>query len=126
MGPKIHSLQARPFRLTSPNNKKEEKKEYILMQMSRARKTEIKAKTAKIVETIGKSSTNTGAPEVQIALITNRINELAPHFQKNAKDHASRRGLLRLVGQRRSLLTYLKRKDEAKYNALLAQLELRK
>lgn len=96
------------------------------MQMGRARKTEIKAKKAKTVETFGQSTTNTGAPEVQVALITNRINELTSHFQKNAKDHSSRRGLLKLVGQRRKLLDYLKSRDQAKYSAVLSQLDLRK
>jgi small subunit ribosomal protein S15 len=96
------------------------------MQMGHARKTEKKEKTASLVKTFGKTETNTGSPEVQVALITNRINTLNPHFQKNKKDHHSRTGLLRLVGQRRRLLNYLKSKDEGKYTALLAQLDLRK
>jgi small subunit ribosomal protein S15 len=96
------------------------------MQMGKVRKTELKEKTASIVKTFGKAETNSGSTESQIALITNRINVLAPHFQSHVKDHASRRGLLRLVGQRRRLLNYLKSKDESKYTALLTQLELRK
>jgi len=96
------------------------------MQMGHARKTEIKEKKAKLVKTFGKSESNTGSPEVQVALITDRINTLNPHFQKNKKDHASRLGLLKLVGQRRRLLNYLKSTDESKYVALLAQLDLRK
>ena len=96
------------------------------MQMGHARKTEIKEKTASLVKTFGKSETNTGSPEVQVALLTHRINTLNPHFQKNKKDHHSRLGLLKLVGQRRRLLNYLKSKDEAKYVAVLAQLDLRK
>ena len=96
------------------------------MQMGKARKTELKEKTAQIVKTFGGSAANCGSTETQIALITNRINTLQPHFQTNAKDHHSRRGLLRLVGQRRRLLTYLKSKNETKYNELLVALELRK
>jgi small subunit ribosomal protein S15 len=96
------------------------------MQMGKARKTEIKAKKANLVQTFGKTSANTGTTEVQIALITDRINTLTPHFQKHSKDHASRLGLLKLVGQRRRLLNYLKSKDEKGYSALLSKLELRK
>ena len=96
------------------------------MQMGQARKTEIKAKKANMVKGFGKESTNTGSTEVQIALITDRINTLNPHFQSHSKDHASRTGLLRLVGQRRRLLNYLKSQDEARYTQLLAKLELRK
>lgn len=96
------------------------------MQMSTARKTATKEKVAKLVKAFGNSATNTGAPEVQVAIITDRINHLNGHFQTNAKDHHSRLGLLKLVGQRRRLLNYLKSKDEAKYTALLAKLELRK
>jgi small subunit ribosomal protein S15 len=94
--------------------------------MGTARKTEKKEKTAAIVKTFGKTDTNVGSTEVQIALITGRINELHPHFQKHAKDHHSRLGLLKLVGQRRRLLNYLKSKDEAKYAEVLKTLELRK
>jgi small subunit ribosomal protein S15 len=96
------------------------------MQVGTARKTETKAKIEQIVQSFGKSTANTGSPEVQIAIITDRINSLAPHFKSNAKDHASRRGLLKLVGQRRSLLKYLKTKDEARYTEVLTRLELRK
>jgi len=96
------------------------------MQMGKARKTQIKAKKANLVQTFGTKGTNTGTTEVQIALITDRINTLTPHFQKHSKDHASRLGLLKLVGQRRRLLNYLKARDEAGYNQLLSKLELRK
>ena len=96
------------------------------MQMGKARKTEKKENTAKLVQTFGKAETNTGSTEVQVALITNRINTLNPHFQKNKKDHHSRTGLLKLVGQRRRLLNYLKSKDETKYASLLTALGLRK
>ena len=96
------------------------------MQMGKARKTEKKENTANLVKTFGKTETNTGSPEVQVALITDRINTLNPHFQKNKKDHHSRTGLLKLVGQRRRLLNYLKSQDETKYAALLSALGLRK
>ena len=96
------------------------------MQMGKARKTEIKAKKANLIQTFGTTGANTGSTEVQIALITDRINTLNPHFQEHSKDHASRLGLLKLVGQRRRLLNYLKSQDESRYSQLLTKLELRK
>ncbi len=96
------------------------------MQMGTTRKTEAKEKIAKIVKTFGKTETNTGSTEAQIALITDRINSLHPHFEQHKKDNHSRRGLLKLVGQRRKLLKYLKAKDETSYSQILAKLELRK
>jgi small subunit ribosomal protein S15 len=69
---------------------------------------------------------DTGSTEVQIALLTNRINELNKHFVTNKKDHSSKRGLMKLVGSRRSLLTYLKRKSEQQYKALIERLGIRR
>ena len=69
---------------------------------------------------------DTGSPEVQVAILTTRINNLAPHFKGNHKDNHSRRGLLAMVNKRRSLLDYLKRQDVARYNALIQKLGLRK
>ena len=69
---------------------------------------------------------DTGSPEVQVALLTGRINELMPHFKTHAKDHHGRRGLLRMVSRRRKLLDYLKSKDASRYLALIAKLGLRK
>jgi len=69
---------------------------------------------------------DTGSPEVQVALLTARINELTPHFKEHAKDHHGRRGLLRMVSRRRKLLDYLKVKDADRYLALIAKLGLRK
>lgn len=69
---------------------------------------------------------DTGSTEVQVALLTDRINELTGHFQANAHDHHSRRGLLKLVGQRRRLLRYLSKNDVARYRQLIARLGLRK
>lgn len=69
---------------------------------------------------------DTGSPEVQVAILTTRINNLAPHFKDNHKDNHSRRGLLKMVNKRRSLLDYLKKKDVERYNALIQKLGLRK
>jgi len=69
---------------------------------------------------------DTGSPEVQIALLTERINNLNDHLQINKKDHHSRRGLLKMVGQRRGLLNYLKAKDIERYRAIIGKLGLRK
>jgi len=70
--------------------------------------------------------TDTGSPEVQVALLTNRINELTEHFKVHKKDHHSRRGLLKLVGRRRRLLEYLKRQDVDRYRQTIKRLGLRK
>ncbi|CAN5451691.1 MAG: 30S ribosomal protein S15 [Acidobacteria bacterium] len=71
-------------------------------------------------------TTDTGSPEVQVALLSERINYLTEHFKTHAKDHHSRRGLLKLVGQRRRLLDYLKGKDTEKYATLIRRLGIRK
>jgi small subunit ribosomal protein S15 len=73
-----------------------------------------------------RGSGDTGSPEVQIAILTERINNLTQHFKTHAKDNHSRRGLLMLVNKRRSLLDYLKRKDEPRYSDLISKLGLRK
>ncbi len=85
--------------------------------------------TAKKEEIIKKFATHegdTGSPEVQIALISDRITYLTDHFKTHAKDHHSRRGLLKLVGQRRSLLQYLMKKDITRYRTLIQELGIRK
>ncbi len=69
---------------------------------------------------------DTGSPEVQIAVLTGRINELNEHLKVHAKDHHSRRGLLKMVGRRRSLLAYLQKKDIERYRSLIAKLGIRK
>ena len=79
-----------------------------------------------IVQKHGKSENDTGSPEVQIALLTARINHLTEHMREHRHDHHSRRGLLMLVGQRRRLLNYLQRKDLDRYRALIAELGLRR
>jgi small subunit ribosomal protein S15 len=70
--------------------------------------------------------TDTGSPEVQVALLTQRINELTAHFKTHAKDHHSRRGLLKMVSQRRSLLDYLKRRDINRYHDVISRLSIRR
>ncbi len=84
------------------------------------------AQRAQIVSEYQRSAQDTGSPEVQVALLTRRINELTEHFKIHVKDHHSRRGLLRLVSQRRSLLDYLKRKNVDAYRQLISRLGLRK
>jgi small subunit ribosomal protein S15 len=74
----------------------------------------------------GKAANDSGSAEVQIAILTANINSLTPHFEKNPKDHHSRRGLLKMVGKRRSLLDYLAKKDVKKYRTLIQQLDIRK
>jgi small subunit ribosomal protein S15 len=81
---------------------------------------------AEIVKAHARSANDTGSPEVQVALITARINDLTPHFKQHAKDHHGRRGLLRLVNQRKRLLAYLKDRDADRYVALIQKLGLRK
>ena len=81
---------------------------------------------AEIVAAHARGTSDTGSPEVQVALLTARINELTPHFKTHAKDHHGRRGLLRMVNRRKSLLAYLKDKDAERYTALISTLGLRK
>ena len=84
------------------------------------------AQTAQIVSTHQRAAGDTGSPEVQVALLTARINGLTDHFKKNVKDHHSRRGLLKMVSLRRKLLDYLKRTNADKYRQLIEKLGLRK
>jgi len=81
---------------------------------------------SQIMRDFQRGATDTGSPEVQVALLTNRINSLQPHFGEHKKDHHSRRGLLKMVNQRRKLLDYLKRKDLQAYQALIGRLGLRR
>ena len=87
--------------------------------MDKARKTEI-------INAYARHEGDTGSPEVQVALLTERINHLNEHLKINKKDHHSRRGLLLMVGQRRGLREYLKKMDIERYRTLIAQLNLRK
>ena len=83
-------------------------------------------KKAEIIEAFKTKEGDTGSPEVQIAILTYRINDLNEHLKIHKKDHHSRRGLLKMVGQRRNLLNYLKNKDLDRYRNLIARLGLRK
>jgi small subunit ribosomal protein S15 len=83
-------------------------------------------KKSEIVAQFARAANDTGSPEVQVALLTTRINELTGHFKSHSKDHHSRRGLLRMVSRRRKLLDYLKGKDADRYRTLIEKLGLRK
>ena len=85
-----------------------------------------KANTAQIVADNARAAKDTGSPEVQVALLTARINQLTDHFKTHAKDHHGRRGLLKMVSRRRKLLDYLKDRDVDRYKALIGKLSLRK
>ena len=85
-----------------------------------------KEKKQAIIAEYGRTPGDTGSPEVQVALLTARINELTEHLKENQKDHHSRRGLLKMVGQRRGLLAYLKKTDIERYRSLIERLGLRK
>ncbi|MBM4170521.1 MAG: 30S ribosomal protein S15 [Ignavibacteria bacterium] len=79
-----------------------------------------------IIKKFGKSDSDSGTAEVQIALLTERINNLTSHFEGHKKDHASRRGLLQLVGKRKRLLNYLQEKDIERYRTIIKELNIRK
>ena len=82
--------------------------------------------TAKVIGEHARGTNDTGSPEVQVALLTARIEQLTGHFKQHKHDHHSRRGLLQMVNRRRSLLDYLKRKDNERYKALIEKLGLRR
>jgi small subunit ribosomal protein S15 len=85
-----------------------------------------KEKKAELIGKYGRESNDTGSAEVQVALLTERINELTEHLRTHSKDHHSRRGLLKMVGQRRRLLRYLEREDLERYRSLVSELGLRR
>ena len=85
-----------------------------------------KEKKGKIIEDFKMSDLDTGSPEVQIAILTSKINDLTEHLKEHKKDHSSRRGLLKMVGTRSSLLKYVKNKDIARYRKIISRLGLRK
>ena len=86
----------------------------------------MKEQKQEIITTYATHEGDTGSPEVQIAILTKRINDLTEHLRSNKKDHHSRRGLLKMVGQRRSLLNYLIKIDIERYRAIIAELGIRK
>jgi small subunit ribosomal protein S15 len=81
---------------------------------------------AEVIQTHAKKEGDTGSPEVQVGILSERINNLTEHFKKHVKDNHSRRGLLKLVSQRRQLLDYLKRSDEGRYKTLIQKLGIRR
>jgi small subunit ribosomal protein S15 len=81
---------------------------------------------AEVIKTHAKKEGDTGSPEVQVGILSERINNLTEHFKKHVKDNHSRRGLLKLVSQRRQLLDYLKRSDEGRYKVLIQKLGIRR
>lgn len=83
-------------------------------------------KKTELIKKFARSEGDTGSPEVQVAILTERINNLTEHFKDNNKDHHSRRGLLTMVATRRKLLDYVKRKDEGRYSALIQELGIRR
>ena len=85
-----------------------------------------KERKLELINKFGRTANDTGSPEVQIAILTERINELTEHLKANKNDHHSRRGLLKMVGQRRGLLAYLKKIDIERYRAIVEGLGLRK
>jgi len=84
------------------------------------------SRVAELVKKFGGNTKNTGSVEVQVALLTERIKDLTPHFEKNKKDHSGMRGLMKLIGQRRSLLKHLSQTDSERYTKLIAELGIRK
>lgn len=86
----------------------------------------MKTNKASVIAEHARAENDTGSPEVQVALLTTRINDLTDHFSVHAKDHHSRRGLIQMVNRRRKLLSYLKTKDALRYRALIEKLGLRK
>ena len=84
------------------------------------------SRKAEVIKTYALQSGDTGSPEVQVAILSERINNLTGHFKTHTKDNHSRRGLLKLVSQRRSLLDYVKKKDEARYRTLIERLGIRR
>lgn len=83
-------------------------------------------KKVELIKEYGQKEGDTGSPEVQIAIFTQRINELTNHLKSNPKDHSSRRGLYKLIGQRRGLLKYLENKDIERYRAIIEKLQIRR
>ena len=84
------------------------------------------ARKAELIQSYGAKPGDTGSPEVQVALLSERINSLTEHFKSHVKDNHSRRGLLKLVSQRRQILDYLRRTDEARYKGLIERLSIRR
>ena len=99
---------------------------WFVPEVPRKHMTTVTINKTEVVQANARAAGDTGSPEVQVALLTARINHLTPHFKANAKDHHGRRGLVRMVNTRKSLLAYLNRVDHDRYVALIAKLGLRK
>ncbi len=99
---------------------------YLVRERPSRKKDDMAKDSQSVVESFGKDATDTGSPEVQVALLTERINHLTDHLKTHTKDHHSRRGLLMMVGKRRRLLRYLEDTDVERYRSLIATLELRR
>jgi small subunit ribosomal protein S15 len=113
---------------TCPARSASSKTRFFLLKFAKKKEIKMIASSikAEVVKANARAANDTGSPEVQVALLTARINELTPHFKTHAKDHHGRRGLLRMVSRRRKLLDYLKSRDADRYIALIAKLGLRK
>lgn len=96
------------------------------LQTAHQERNSMSIDTSKIIKDFGRVANDTGSPEVQVALLSARIEQLSEHFKAHKQDHHSRRGLLKMVNQRRSLLAYLKKKDAARYQSLIERLGLRR
>jgi small subunit ribosomal protein S15 len=111
-------LEAKKFRQT--------RQEKQPAEVTRTEMTITKDRKTQIIDQFRREAHDTGSPEVQVALLTARINELHEHMRTHKKDHASRRGLLKMVSKRSGLLTYLRNKDRSRYLAVIGRLGLRK
>jgi small subunit ribosomal protein S15 len=114
------------FQPVAPNNRFTPPPRVARLTPQNNEKTEIMAEKKKTIDTFKLHEKDTGSADVQIALLTERINHLTEHLQKNKKDHSSRRGLLIMVGQRRRLLDYLHNTDTSRYQTITKKLKLRK
>src|SRR5687767_4987595 len=112
----LHPQSARWAAIPAPNASQQLSKEHPMTAINKA----------EVVAAHSRGANDTGSPEVQVALLTARINELTPHFKTHAKDHHGRRGQLRMVNRRKSLLAYLKNTNAERYTALITKLGLRK
>jgi small subunit ribosomal protein S15 len=120
------AVDSKPLAQVIKHRQKIEAALLLFSMTKKGRKMIASSIKAEVVKANARAANDTGSPEVQVALLTARINELTPHFKTHAKDHHGRRGLLRMVSRRRKLLDYLRSKDADRYVALIAKLGLRK
>jgi len=122
--PPSHSAAGIPFTAGQAVRQREDPRAFL--QATHPMRFEMSIDTGKIIEEHKRGTGDTGSPEVQVALLTARIEQLSEHFKAHKQDHHSRRGLLQMVNRRRSLLDYLHRKDAERYKALIQKLGLRR